>query len=138
MELNVTQMGISNFYKVRFNNTIVNLRKALNLFIFDPKDPQKGLEIFESHSFKYYFITSESLSHYVGGTKPPTKRILLCWLINLISWINFIKYLLLYMINDQWIWMFFGDPLYLFKRRDLLALFYSVLFLWMALAGRIF
>jgi len=135
MEFNVIEMRILNFLISKLNNTNVKIKKVLNGFLFNPKDPQKGLEMFESYFINNYLITSESLSHYIHGTKPPTKRKLLCWFINLIAWINFIKYLLLYMIKDKWIWMVFGEPFYLFEKRDLPALFFSIVCLGVALQG---
>jgi len=138
MEFNIMILRIVNSCKVRFENTIFNLREVLSDFMFDPKVPHKGLEMFESHFVNNYLMASQSLSHYVCGTKTSTKRILFAWLVNLSLWIIFIKYLLIYMIKDQWIFMFFGDPLYLFERSDLLALTISVNSLALALTGRIF
>jgi len=90
MEFNVIQMPILNFFQVRLNKMIVNLRKFLIDFLFDPKSPHKGLEMFESHFVNNHVITSESLSHYVCGAKPSTKNKLFSWVINFIFWINFI------------------------------------------------
>jgi len=84
MEFNVTKMRILNFFKVRLNKKSVELRKNWNDFVFNPKSPNRGLELFESQMVNNYLMTSQSLSNYVCGNKPSKNRNIIVWIIHLI------------------------------------------------------
>jgi len=96
-------------------------------------DENFGIEIFESYVVNNYLVASQSIDDYIKGKKSP-KRIFIAYFIQLINWINLVKYLSIYFVNDQWIWKIFADPLYSTGRSDILSLVIGLVFLLISIS----
>jgi hypothetical protein len=111
-----------------FNANSSKIKIKFKRFLFDHQNPHQGLKLFESYFTTYYIIASQSFSQYVSRNIS-MKRKLIAWALNINLWIQLIKYSIIYIIDEPWIYHFFGDPLYLFGRSDVifLILFFSYL-----------
>jgi len=108
------------------NENLFKIKVNLKRFVFDTQNSHQGLKLFESYFSYQFIIASNSFSDYVSRNIS-TKRKVISRIFNLVLWIHFLKFLILYFIQKPWIWMFFGDPLFLFDRSDLIALLCSLL-----------
>ncbi len=117
------------------NENLSKIKVNLNRFLFDTKNSYQGLKLFESYFCYQFLIASNSFSDYVSRIIS-TKRKLISRVFNFFIWIHFLKFLILYLIQKPWIWMFFGDPLFLFTRSDLIALLLSLLCVGAAFIGK--
>jgi len=111
-----------------FNANSSKIKIKFKRFLFDHQNPHQGLKLFESYFTTYHIIASQSFSQYVSRNIS-MKRKLIAWALNINLWIQLIKYSIIYIIDEPWIYHFFGDPLYLFGRSDVifLILFFSYL-----------
>jgi hypothetical protein len=108
------------------NENLSKIKVNLKGFLFDTQNSYQGLKLFESY-FSYQFImASNSFSDYVSRNIS-TKRKVISRVFNLVVWIHFLKFMILYLIQKPWIWKFFGDPLFLFGRSDLVTLLLGLL-----------
>jgi hypothetical protein len=105
-------------------------------FLFDHQNPHEGLKLFESYFTTYYIIASQSFSQYMSR-KILMKRKLIAWALNINLWIQLIKYSIIYIIDEPWIYHFFGDPLYLFGRPDVIFLLLFLSYLISATLGMV-
>jgi hypothetical protein len=105
-------------------------------FLFDHQNPHQGLKLFEWYFTTYYIIASQSFSQYVSRNIL-IKRKLIAWALNINLWIQLIKYSIIYIIDEPWIYQFFGDPLYLFGRSDVIFLILFLSYLSSATLGMV-
>jgi hypothetical protein len=108
------------------NENLSKIKIKFKRFLFDHQNPHQGLKLFESYFSYQFIIASNSFSDYVSRNIS-TKRKVISRVFNFVLWIHFLKFLILYFIQKPWIWMFFGDPLFLFGRSDLVALLLGLL-----------
>ncbi len=117
------------------NENLSKIKVNLNRFLFDTQNSYQGLKLFESYFSYQFIIASNSFSDYVSRNIS-TKKKVISRIFNFVLWIHFLKFLIIYLIQKPWIFMFFGDPLFLFTRSDLIALLCSLLCVATAFMGK--
>ncbi len=75
-------------------------------------EEQTRLEAIEKYLIKNYIIISNSFDDYVNK-KLLKKRIFFGLMLNIFYWIAFIRYFLVAIVDEPWIWIIFGDVFYL-------------------------
>ena len=92
-----------------------------------------GFEAFEKYCTKHHCIVSPSFRAYVEHrtySRSNISRIVYAWILNLVFFVNFCRYLSVYYFHNQWIYEFYGEPLAILSRPDIIALMSAIMFLF--------
>jgi hypothetical protein len=84
-----------------------------------------GFEFIEKFVVNHYCSFAASFQDFMNN-KRSKKRIIIVWTYYVLLWIINIRFLLLAIINEPWIWTLFADPLYILGKGNLLALLVGI------------
>ena len=89
----------------------LKLKTKINNYIKSGINEHIGIEILEKFMAKYYILFATTFTDSINGVKPLKRRIII-YCCNALDWIMFLRFALITIIDEPWIWILFGYPFY--------------------------
>jgi len=114
-------MPTLNDLETNYKNLKTKAREKINKLLYSDSNDYTGFEILEKLMANYYVLVSPTFSDYVSGYRPLNRKIIITAL-NIFGWIVNIRFAVLAIVNEPWIWTLLGDPNHIAGKPNLMSL----------------